>query len=116
MTRWVDALLPAGVRQRLRRLQWKLTFSYMAVTVGATLVVELLLLLALLLFINSGFFVRIVLQGVESDVVPQVRPFLVETPPDMAGLQAYLASLEGGGESGLVIDLEEGEEEDARTN
>jgi len=109
MKRLPAILSPAGLRRRFRRLQWRLTFSYMVVTVGAILVVELLLLLGLLLFINSGFFARIVIQGLESDVVAEVRPFLAEDPVDREGLQAYLASVErsGSGEDGLVINLDE---------
>ncbi|MCI0395896.1 MAG: sensor histidine kinase [Chloroflexi bacterium] len=79
-----------------RRLQWRLTFSYTLVTVGALVAVELLLFLALLLFINSDFLVNTMVQAIRDTFVPQTRAYLESTPPDLTGLNQWLQRLTGG--------------------
>ncbi|HSH03704.1 MAG TPA: sensor histidine kinase [Anaerolineae bacterium] len=71
------------------RLQWKLTLSYTLVTTGALLVVELLFFGAVLAFISSDVVAEIMGQSLQTEIVPQVRPYLDQTPPDIDGLREW---------------------------
>jgi NarL family two-component system sensor histidine kinase LiaS len=79
-----------------RRLQWRLTFSYTLVTTGALVVVELFLFAALLLLLNSNFLINSLLTTLKDSVSPQLSPFLQSSPPDLAGLNNWLAPLSEG--------------------
>jgi NarL family two-component system sensor histidine kinase LiaS len=74
-----------------RRLQWRLTLSYTLVTVGALVVVELVILGLLLLVINSDFLIGEIVSSIRSDVVPQTATYLDRTPPDITGLNSWLS-------------------------
>ncbi len=76
-----------------RRLQWKLTLSYTLVTTGALLVVELLFFGVVLAFIGSDVVANVMGQALQTEIVPQVRPFLDQTPPDIDGLRVWVDSL-----------------------
>ena len=66
----------------LRRLRWKLTFSYTLVTVVALLVLELILVSALVAFLNSELLPRLVVQNVRDEVAPRLEKPLGQNPPD----------------------------------
>src|SRR5918997_699182 len=66
----------------LRRLRWKLTFSYTLGTVVALLVLELILVSALVAFLNSELLPRLVVQNVRDEVAPRLEKPLGQNPPD----------------------------------
>ena len=74
----------------LRRLRWRLTFSYTMVTVAALLVVEVALLIVLFLFLNSDTITQEVVKTVRDGFVPQAGTFLESTPADIGGLNLWL--------------------------
>lgn len=88
----------------LRRLRWRLTLSYTLVTVAALVAVEAIVLGSLLaLLLWPGFLPRVVIEGVDSELVPLVRSYLETTPPDVEGLRHWLeqsVDLEGALSSG----------------
>ncbi|MBN1430744.1 MAG: HAMP domain-containing protein [Anaerolineae bacterium] len=80
-----------------RRLRWKLTLSYTAVTVGALLAVELLAIVAVLVFIvpviyNSDLVPQALVQGMKI-FAAEVCPYLEEEPPDVEGLAGWLDTM-----------------------
>jgi NarL family two-component system sensor histidine kinase LiaS len=77
----------------LRRLQWRLTFSYTLVTVAALVVVELLLLSLLLTLLGSDLLVNNVALAMQNAFAPQIRPYLESEPPDIAGLNEWMSVL-----------------------
>jgi NarL family two-component system sensor histidine kinase LiaS len=84
---------PSFSLKPLRRLQWRLTFSYTLVTVAALVAVELLLFGALLALLGSDFLVNNVAAAMQNAFVPQVRPYLESNPPDVAGLNEWMQVL-----------------------
>ncbi|MCP5095282.1 MAG: HAMP domain-containing protein [Chloroflexi bacterium] len=80
-----------------QQLRWKLTISYAAVTVGALLTVEIILLggLAVLLVImlNSGILQTQLIESASSTYTPVLRFLLTQTPPDQAGIDEWLESI-----------------------
>lgn len=94
----------------LRRLQWRLTFSYTLVTVAALVVVELLVFSLLLALLGSDLLVSNVVAALQTAFVPQVRVYLESSPPDVAGLNEWMTllgeqasiPLEGDGSTGLA--------------
>lgn len=76
-----------------QRLQWRLTLSYTLVTTGALLVVELLLFGLIFALLGSDLLAGIMAQAMQNELVPAARPYLAQTPPDVAGLQAWAESL-----------------------
>jgi NarL family two-component system sensor histidine kinase LiaS len=77
-----------------QQLRWKLTLSYTAVTVGALLTVELVLLsgLAILLvtLLNSGILPAQLIEATSSSYTPTLRFYLAQTPPDQVGIAEWL--------------------------
>ncbi len=78
---------------RPKRLQWRLTLSYTLVSAGALLVVELLLFAVLFAFLGSNLLTNVMVQAVQNQLVPQAREFLIQSPPDIEGLQEWTANL-----------------------
>ncbi len=82
-----------------RQLRWKLTFSYTAVTVGALLAGELLLvgtLMGLTIYLlGSDVVPSIVVQEVRTALAPQLTPYLEQSPPDADGIAEWLRSPRG---------------------
>jgi NarL family two-component system sensor histidine kinase LiaS len=76
-----------------RGLQWRLTFSYTLVTVAALAAVELIILAALLAFLNSDFLVNTIATTIRDSIAPQARTFLEASPPDLEGLNDWLETL-----------------------
>jgi len=92
----------------LRRLRWKLTLSYMLVTVVALLMAELLLVAALIALLSSPILPGFLVQELKDTVVPRVEPALSETPPDAEALREELRQTfdEGGaGQDAGSLDL-----------
>ena len=71
----------------LRRLRWKLTFSYTLVTVVALLFLEFLVVTALIAFVRSPALPYFIAQDVRDIVAQQMRPGLSQTPPDVKVLR-----------------------------
>ena len=76
----------------LRRLRWKLAFSYTLVTVVALLALEVLVLGAGLAFLNSPALPFLAGRDLGRFVAPQMRPHLAESPPDARGLEEELGT------------------------
>lgn len=76
-----------------RRLQWKLTLSYTLVTTGALLVVELLFFGLVMAIIGSDVVATVMGQSLQTEIVPQVRPYLDQTSSDNDDLQTWANSL-----------------------
>lgn len=76
----------------LRRLRWKMTLSYTLVVVVTLLALELLLVGALILFLNSELPPRLVAQQLRDEVVPGLEKPLNQTPPNIEGLREELTS------------------------
>ncbi len=74
----------------LRRLRWKLAFSYTLVTVVALLALEVLVLVAGMAFLNSPALPFLAGRDLGRFVAPQMRPDLAESPPDVEGLEEEL--------------------------
>lgn len=81
-----------------RGLQWKLTLSYTAVTVGALLTIELILLASVgvlvLTLVNSGFLPTLLIETASVSYTPILRAYLSQTPPDRDGLSVWLENVE----------------------
>ncbi len=80
----------SGILRPLRRLRWKLTFSYTLVTVAAVLALEVVALCALVLLLSSPAIQIDLVQEAAATMAEEVQPFLSATPPDRAGLQFWL--------------------------
>ena len=74
-----------------QKLQWRLTFSYTAVTVAALLIVEMLLLGGALAFIRSGFLLDQMGDALHDMYVLEARQYLLTEPPDLDGLNGWIA-------------------------
>jgi signal transduction histidine kinase len=88
--------LAGRIRLSLRQLRWRLTASYTAVTVGALLVVIVILLVigALYWRATSAVTPNLLLDDLEAGYVPVLRPYLAQRPPDVESLRAFLARFE----------------------
>ncbi len=77
-----------------QQLRWRLTISYAAVTVGALLTVELLLLGALAGFLiftlNRGGLQTQLIEAVSASYTPALRFLLTQEPSDQAGVAEWL--------------------------
>ncbi len=80
-----------------RGLRWKLTLSYTAVTVGALISVEIILLVAasivVFALVNSGKLPAQLIELASTSYTPILRIYLSQTPPDVDGLAAALEQL-----------------------
>lgn len=99
----------------LRRLRWKLTFSYTLVTVIALLALELILASALVAFLNSDLLPRLIVQLLKDDLAPRLEAPLSRKTPDPSGIRAELRKpVVGSDTQGRGITLS-GPEEDPTT-
>ena len=68
---------PSSYTKRFQRLRWKLTLSYTAVTVGALLTVELILLASTAIFVaillNRGVLQAELINAVSTAYTPPLR-------------------------------------------
>ena len=83
----------------LRRLRWKLTFSYTLVTVVALLALELLAVSAVVALLNSNLPPTLAAQQLRDGLAPRLEEHIDETPPDVDGLRRELADFTGDAES-----------------
>lgn len=74
----------------LRRLRWKLTFSYTLVTVVALLFLQFLLVGALVAFLNSPLVASLVAQQMRASLVPQLEEPMQSDNPDRARIREEL--------------------------
>lgn len=74
----------------LRRLRWKLTFSYTLVAVVTLLVLELILVSGMILFLNSELLPRIVVQNFRDEVAPRLEKPLNQDPPNTRSIREEL--------------------------
>ena len=84
---------------RFRTLQWKLTLSYTWVTTAVFIAVFLIILLIAASLV--GFLIPNVataFQPVLRPTAPRIAEFLQQSPPDLAGLRAWLDSSQQGNE------------------
>lgn len=79
----------------LRRLRWKLTFSYTLVTVVALLALELLVVTAVVALLSSNVPPILAAQQIRDGLAPRLEEPLQETPPDVEGLRRELAEFTG---------------------
>ena len=79
---------------RFQQLRWKLTLSYTAVTIGALLTVELILLVStaivLSMLLNSGVIQTEIITAVSTGYMPPLQFLLSQTPPDQDAITDWL--------------------------
>lgn len=107
----------AALTRSFRQLRWKLTLSYTAVTVGALLIGELLLLaisVGALYFVLAGdAFPSLVAGEMRRTIAPEIAPYLDQEPPDLAGLAEWLRA-PGGSTTPEGLQIQTDADEDAR--
>lgn len=85
---------PNSYIKPFQQLRWKLTLSYTAVTVGALLTVELILLLGsafgIARLLNSGVLQAELVNTVSAEYMPSLEFLLSQTPPDQAEIANWL--------------------------
>ena len=83
--------------KRFQQLRWRLTLTYTAVTLGALITVELILLLLLAVgltfLINSGFLPEQLIRSANADYAPVLEFYLSQSPPDQKGIQEWLVGV-----------------------
>ncbi len=79
---------------RFQQLRWRLTLTYTAVTIGALLTVELILLgvvgIGIVALVNSGFIPVQLIEAASADYAPILQFYLAQTPPDQEGIAGWL--------------------------
>lgn len=89
--------VPAAPARHRQQLRWKLTLSYTAVTVGALLTVELILLVSLsfasFVLVNSGFLPVQLIEAASESYAPALRTYIAQAPPDLKGIADWLESV-----------------------
>ncbi len=80
-----------------RSLRWRMTLSYSLVTIGALLVVELVVMIFLM-----SYFVRSIdlspenlITSLREEWTPMMQEFFSSEPPDVDGARAYLEDVQG---------------------
>ena len=77
----------------LRRLRWKLAFSYTLVTVLALLVAEMILVSVLIAFLISPVLPSLAARYVGDEVAPRLESGLAQSPPDAGSLREEIGPL-----------------------
>jgi NarL family two-component system sensor histidine kinase LiaS len=75
----------------LRRLRWKLAFSYTLVTVLALLVAELILVSVLIAFLISPVIPSLAARYVGDEIAPRLEFGLIQSPPDVESLREEIS-------------------------
>ena len=85
------------VRIPFRTLRWRLTFSYTLVTIGALLVVELILVVLLMTYFANSIDLspENLINNLRAEWTPMVQQFFSEEPPNVDGLRVYLEDVQG---------------------
>lgn len=93
----MEMTLAGRLTRRLRTLQWRLTLLYMLVTVLTVACLPIVYSLASYLFvIRMPELPRDMAAALEG-VAPQTLPYVVQSPPDRAGLQRWLVDFNTNG-------------------
>jgi len=81
----------------LRSLRARLTLSYSLVTIGALLVVELVVVVLLMTFLvnNIDLTPETLIANLREEWTPMMQQFLSSEPPDIEGARAYLEDVQG---------------------
>ena len=84
-------------RFSIRSLRGKMTLSYSLVTIGALLVVEIVLVvLVMAYFVNNlDLTPETLLTNLTAEWTPQIQEYLSQSPPDVEGVQGYLEDVQG---------------------
>jgi two-component system, NarL family, sensor histidine kinase LiaS len=84
---------------RFRKLRWKLTLSYTAVTVGALLVVEFIVFAVAAGLLVGGLLSRGLpaqfVEAAKDDFVPDLQSFLMQSPPDLERIAIWMEEARG---------------------
>jgi NarL family two-component system sensor histidine kinase LiaS len=85
---------PTPRTKRFQQLRWRLTLTYTAVTVGALITVELILLVIIGVGVaaltSSGYLPELLIQSASADYAPVLQFYLAQTPPDQEGIAEWL--------------------------
>ena len=86
-----------SLNSRRKQFRWRLTFSYTAVTVGALLVVELILYIVgagtISYLIDSGYIPGELIESVSTTYAPRLQHYLEESPEDLDEIGIFLESI-----------------------
>jgi len=89
----------AAFMNLVQRLRWRLTLSYTAVTIGALIVAELVLVAFLFGGVQyvrqSNFIPAALIRYMRSQAVQQVEGYLEDDEPDMEGLEMWVGRFTG---------------------
>lgn len=80
-----------------RSLRWRLTLSYSLVTIGALLVVELVVMVFLMSYFvrNIDLTPENLIANLREEWTPMMQQFFSSEPPDIEGARAYLEAVQG---------------------
>ncbi len=80
-----------------RSLRWRLTLSYSLVTIGALLVLEVVVMILLMSYFvrNIDLTPENLITNLRAEWTPMMQQFFSEEPPDVAGARAYLEDVQG---------------------
>jgi len=80
-----------------RSLRWRMTLSYTLVTIGALLVVELVVMVLLMSFFvrNIDLTPETLIANLREEWTPMMQHFFSSEPPDVEGARAYLEDVQG---------------------
>jgi signal transduction histidine kinase len=80
-----------------RSLRWRMTLSYTIVTIGALLVVELLVMVFLMSYFvrNIDLTPETLIANLREEWTPMMQQFFSSEPPDVEGARAYLEDVQG---------------------
>lgn len=85
---------PRPQKNRFQQLRWRLTLTYTAVTVGALITVELIILvivgIGVVVFTNSGYIPGLLIEVATAEYAPVLEFYLTQTPPDQEGIATWL--------------------------
>ena len=84
-------------RLSFKSLRWRLTLSYSLVTVGALLIVELIVIIFLMAYFvqNIDLTPENLVSSLRTEWVPDVEEFFSQDPPNIEGLRTYLGEVQG---------------------
>jgi signal transduction histidine kinase len=85
------------LKNTLRSLRWRLTFSYSLVTIGALLVMEIILMVGLMSYFISNIDLspETIISNLRAEWTPKVQEFFSEEPPNISEFREYLNDVQG---------------------
>lgn len=80
-----------------RSLRWRMTLSYTIVTIGALLIVELVVMVILMTYFvrNIDLTPETLIPNLREEWTPMMQQFFSSEPPDVEGARAYLEDVQG---------------------